>query len=161
MTMRGIECCFIATLSTDPVLKTGKNGKQFCNFSCTVAVENGDPQWANVICFGENAEQIAETAKKGDRVYVEGVLSLATWTNAEGESRSGLAVSATKVQRLGLSRVEPAKSWISLEDIPLAPRKPRRPPRTFGLFRRAKKAQKLAAQESADNGRPFDDPLDF
>jgi single-stranded DNA-binding protein len=57
-------------------------------------------QWINVICFGDTARQLTECARKGDRVYVEGSLTLATWQDGEGKPRSGLAVSAWKVEKL-------------------------------------------------------------
>jgi single stranded DNA-binding protein len=160
--MEGIEAAFCGILSTDPVLKTGKNGKPYANFSCTVSNEGGDPSWLNVICFNEAAENIAKRAKKGATVYCEGILSLASWTDSEGKPRSGLAVSATKVERLGLNgRNRPDENKPPLPSLPIALPARKRP--AFGMFRRKKKAQEPAetAQVSSDSGRPFDDPLDF
>jgi single-stranded DNA-binding protein len=34
------------------------------------------PQWVRTAVFGETAERIARTAKKGDKLYVEGNLTL-------------------------------------------------------------------------------------
>jgi single stranded DNA-binding protein len=157
--VKGIESAFVATLSKDPELKEGKNGKPYANFSCTVASENGESQWANVICFGDVSKQIAETARKGDRVYVEGSLSLAKWENSAGETRSGLAVSAWRVERIGAANL--GRNRQQNEDKPLATLPIALPAikrRKFGLFRRAKK---VIPQVSADNGRPFDDELSF
>ena len=108
----------------------------------------------NVICFGDLAETIAKDAKKGDKVYVQGAISLANWTNSEGEARSGLAVSATRAERLfGLAQQTcEAAAQPSLPIVLPAIRKKKRP--AFGLFRR--KAKKIeAATSDAGDGRPF------
>ena len=94
--MRGIESAFWGVLGKDPELKQGKTGKPYCNFGCSVTVGQDENQWLNVICFVETAEKIAESARKGDRVYVEGSLTLATWETGEGNTRSGLAVSSNQ-----------------------------------------------------------------
>jgi hypothetical protein len=104
--VKGIECAFCGVLSTTPELKQGKAGKAYANFSCVVAGEAGE-SWLNVITFNENAEELVKVARKGDSVYVHGSLSLATWQNADGEARSGLAVSAWKAEKLGMHRPEP------------------------------------------------------
>ena len=103
--MRGIETAFWGTLAADPELKTSKSGKPFSTFSVAVTIGHADDgkdvsQWLRVACFGETAEKIAARAGKSDRVYVEGSLTLNTWTTAAGEQRSGLNVAAWKVERL-------------------------------------------------------------
>lgn len=168
--MKGIECAFCGVLSTDPVLKTGKNGKNFANFSCTVSGE-ADDQRVNVICFGDISEQIAKTARKGDSVYCEGVLSLASWQNSDGEARSGLAVSAWRAEKLGnigRDRAENPRGGSSPtsgeQTFPIA--LPARKKPAFGLFRRKKKAKTSSiepdkTQDYSENERPFDDALPF
>jgi single-strand DNA-binding protein len=105
--MRGIETAFWGVLGNDPELKTSKSGKAFAQMSVVVAVGQGDDgkdasQWLRVACFGETAERLAHQAKKGDRVYVEGTLTLNTWADkATGESRTALNVAAWKCERLG------------------------------------------------------------
>jgi single-stranded DNA-binding protein len=83
--MKGIEAAFIGVLSKDPEVKHGKNGKPFCNFSCTVASESSDQSWVNTICFGSIAEELVQRAHKGDRVYVEGHLSFTAYAARQGE----------------------------------------------------------------------------
>jgi single stranded DNA-binding protein len=174
--MKGIESAFIGVLSTDPVLKTGKNGKNYANFSCTVASEAGDPQWINVICFGSIAEELAQRVRKGDKVYCEGTLTLAKWENADGEARSGLAVSAWKAEKLGCigrNRIENPRFGSAATSGDGSPEPlqasfpivlPAVKKRPFGrLLRKPKKA---IAQDSADKAqvlheRPFDDELSF
>lgn len=55
---------------------------------------------SKIACFGEVAEKIAAQAKKGDRVYVEGSLTLNSWTTANGDTRHGLNLAAWKVEKL-------------------------------------------------------------
>ena len=57
-------------------------------------------QWLRVTCFGDTAKAIAAKAKKGDRVYVEGALTMNQWNDAAGETKHGLNVAAWKCERV-------------------------------------------------------------
>jgi single-strand DNA-binding protein len=57
--------------------------------------------FVDVDVWGRQAETCAEYLYKGSPVFVEGSLKLDQWTNQQGEKRSKLAVSATRVQFLG------------------------------------------------------------
>jgi single-stranded DNA-binding protein len=57
-------------------------------------------QWLRVTCFGDTAKAIAARAKKGDRVYCEGTLTMNQWNDAQGEIRHGLNVAAWKCERV-------------------------------------------------------------
>ncbi len=104
--MRGIETAFWGVLGQDPELKTSKTGKAFASFGCAVTVGEADngkdvSQWVRVACFGETAEKLAGRAKKGDRVYCEGTLTLNTWNDkATGEVKTGLNVAAWKCEKV-------------------------------------------------------------
>jgi single-stranded DNA-binding protein len=58
-------------------------------------------QWIRIAAFGEAAEKIAAVAKKGDRIYCEGQLTLNTWADkATGEIKTGLNVAAWKSKKV-------------------------------------------------------------
>ena len=124
--MRGIETAFWAVLGHAPELRTSKTGKSYCTFSCVVTVGGADDdkdvsQWLRVCCFGETAEIRAARAKKRDRIYVEGTLTLNTWENANSETKTGLNVAAWKCEKvagIGRSRVRQAISYEPDEDEP-------------------------------------------
>jgi len=103
---RGIECAFWATLGKDPELKTSRAGTPYAGMNAVVVTGTTDEgkdvsQWLRVTCFNGTAEAIAAEAKKGDRVYVEGTLTLNTWADkATGEAKTGLNVAAWKVERV-------------------------------------------------------------
>ena len=87
--MRGIECAFMATIGQDIELKMSRSGKPFCSFGAVVTVvteEDGKDtsQWLRIGCFGEAAEKLAARAKKGDKIYVEGALTMTQWNDAHG-----------------------------------------------------------------------------
>ena len=104
--MRGIECAFWGVLGKDPELKTSKTGNPFTTMNVVVTVGASDDgkdvsQWLRVACFGDTAKAIAARATKGDRVYVEGTLTLNTWADkATGETKTGLNVAAWKVEKV-------------------------------------------------------------
>ena len=102
---RGIESAFWGVLGKDPELKTSKTGNPFTTMNAVVTVGTSDDgkdvsQWIRVACFGDTAKNIANRAKEGDRVYVEGALTMTQWNDAQGEVRHGLNVAAWKVERV-------------------------------------------------------------
>ncbi|MGO9462120.1 MAG: single-stranded DNA-binding protein [Rhodomicrobium sp.] len=95
--MKGIECAFTGVLSKDPDLRTSKaSGKPFANLNAGVTIGQTDDgkdqmQWVRVVCFGEVAEKVAASAKKGSSVYVEGSLTLSEWNDkSSGEPKHGI-----------------------------------------------------------------------
>ena len=62
---------------------------------------DGTGQWVRVGHFGDDAEELAQRLVKGTDVYVEGRLKLNTWTIQDGSQRSGLNVTAWKLEPLG------------------------------------------------------------
>jgi single-stranded DNA-binding protein len=65
--------------------------------------------WVSVAVFEEKALALAGLAK-GAEVYVEGRLSL-TWAGKDGQQRTGLSVSAWRVEVLGrIGKNRPAKA---------------------------------------------------
>jgi single stranded DNA-binding protein len=112
--MRGIEAAFWGMLGKDPELKTSKTGKAFATMNVVVTVGEADDckdvsQWVRVACFGETAERIASRAKKGDRVYCEGTLTLNTWADkTTGEAKTGLNLAAFKCEKVpGIGKSRP------------------------------------------------------
>jgi single stranded DNA-binding protein len=104
--VRGIEAAFWGTLGKDPELKTSKTGTRFATMNAVVTVDQANDgkdvtQWVRVACFGDTAEKIAARTKKGDRIYVEGQLTMTQWNAADGEVRHGLNVAAWKCERVG------------------------------------------------------------
>jgi single-strand DNA-binding protein len=102
---RGLETAFWGTLGKDPELKTSKAGTPYAGMNVVVVTGTTDDgkdvsQWLRVTCFGDTAKAIASRAKKGDRVYVEGTLTMSQWNDAQGEVRHGLNVTAWKVERV-------------------------------------------------------------
>lgn len=112
--MRGIETAFWGTLGRDPELKTSRAGNAFCRLSVAVTIgqdSNGKPntQWVRAVAFGEQAEEIAAAARKGDRVYCEGGLTLERWQTSGGEERYGLSVECWKCEKVvtGIGKRKP------------------------------------------------------
>ncbi len=114
---RGIECAFWGVLGKDPVLQTSKNGNPYSGLNVVVVTGQSSDgkdvtQWLRVTCFGDAAKALSASAKKGDRVYIEGTLTMTQWSSATGEMRHGLNVAAWKAQRvasIGTHRAK--KEW--------------------------------------------------
>jgi single-stranded DNA-binding protein len=85
--MHGIEAAFTAKVGTEPELKTSSTGKPWLAFNA--AVGSGDEtRWLRVAAFGDRAQELANDLHKGDKVYVEGRLTLRT---CDGSKHRGVA----------------------------------------------------------------------
>jgi single-stranded DNA-binding protein len=85
-----IEAAFFGSLGRDAEAKTSKTGKPYLRAGVRVGDGEG-AQWVNVTAFDEKAIAVADKFVKGSRVYVEGRLSLDTWTAEGGEKRTSLS----------------------------------------------------------------------
>jgi single-stranded DNA-binding protein len=104
--VRGIESAFWSTLLQDLEVKTSAGGRKYCNFGCAVVTGKADngkdvSQYVRVACFGEAAETLAARAKEGDRIYVEGSLTMSQWNTADGQTRHGLNCAAWRCEKVG------------------------------------------------------------
>jgi len=99
--MSGIECAFVARTGTDAELKTGQSSGKAWGTVRAVVGSGDTEQWVQIVTFGEGAHALLEGLQKGARVYVEGKIKLDTYTGKDGTPRSGLKVSASKIERLG------------------------------------------------------------
>lgn len=86
-------------------LKFIPNGTALCELGVAVNTRkkegdqwvDGDPQFYDVTCWRELAENVAETVEKGTRVVVVGKLNFRTWETDQGEKRSKVSINADEV----------------------------------------------------------------
>lgn len=98
--MKGIESAFVATVEQVSLKISQKTGRKWLSMSVVVG-EESEQQWVKVAAFFGHIEEIVSTPR-GTKVYIEGKLKLHTWQDEQGYGRSGLAVSASLIQPLGL-----------------------------------------------------------
>lgn len=101
--MRGIQAAFTGKLDQDAELKTSKAGRPWASFSVAADddAERESTTWVRVVVFGEMATRLYPELKKGTEVYCEGRLRLESWTGRDGRERTGLSVTANRVDVLG------------------------------------------------------------
>jgi single-strand DNA-binding protein len=103
-----LEVAFTGALGTEPELKTSAGGKPYCNVA--VAIANGEQTvWLRVACFGEVAQDFAGRAHKGDRLAIEGRLTLNSYTAKDGSARTGFNVVASYVRLVEIGRRRPSR----------------------------------------------------
>jgi single-strand DNA-binding protein len=119
----GIECAFIGQLAADAELKTYQGDKPMG--AVRVGVGTGEnTQWIGIVTFGDRAHQLVQGLQRGNRVYVEGRLKLETWTSKDGVQKSGLKVSAWKIEKLaqiGANKSAPANGKQTTTATPARP----------------------------------------
>lgn len=70
--------------------------------------EDGDPTFLDIVCFGKQAENVAESLSKGDAVIAFGRMKEREWTTDAGEKRTSFQLVADAI---GLSLAfHPAKT---------------------------------------------------
>ncbi|AKX52171.1 hypothetical protein AKN92_07635 [Thiopseudomonas alkaliphila] len=86
----------IGHIGGDPTTTAAANGTSITNFSVAtgeswIDKNTGQRQerteWHRVTCFGKIAEIIAQYAKKGTRIYIEGKNRTREWTDEQGIKR--------------------------------------------------------------------------
>lgn len=106
-----IDAAFVGRVLDTPEIKTSAGGKPWT--AIRLACGDGEnTQYVRVVLFGEMAQQIAASADKGCKLYVEGSIRLDRWKGAAGEERSGLSLTASKAEKVGTSAIgrnKPAK----------------------------------------------------
>jgi single-strand DNA-binding protein len=96
-----ISATVTGNLGKPPELKTTRSGKQMASFSVasTYSPKNGEPTttWVDIVCFDDQAEQVAGRLNKGDRVCVTGRLELEKFQRKDGTEGSALRMIADEV----------------------------------------------------------------
>lgn len=97
----------IGNAGRDAELRYTATGRSVANFSMAVnrrwQVNNEwqeETEWFNVAAWGQQAENVANSVRRGARVFVEGRLSTREWTNQSGVTRTSLDVNAFRVINL-------------------------------------------------------------
>jgi single-stranded DNA-binding protein len=93
----GINCSFHGFLVADAERRTSAAGRTWVRLRVGVGRAEA-VQWTRVVALGETVDA-ASTLKRGDRVYVEGRLSLDKWRRSDGAEKYGLSIVASKIER--------------------------------------------------------------
>lgn len=132
-----IRASLYGRLGGDPVERQTRNDAEMVTVSLAVSAGRPDAdeetQWFNLIAFGRAAKDLARHAK-GDLVGCMGPLTKNRYTAHNGQEREGWSLTV--------------ESIVSARTV-----------RPGGGRKRAETAKPAPAGASADNGRPFDDPI--
>jgi single-strand DNA-binding protein len=112
--MNGAEATFIGNMTRDPELRYGQSGKAWLtgsvavNKRITVAGEAKETTtFINWKAFGDLAENMAASFRKGTRVIVSGTFETDEYTDKEGVKRSSLV--------LVVNEAGPSVRWATAE----------------------------------------------
>lgn len=112
-------------LVVEPEIRFSATGKAWGKFrvACNDRQKAADGSWTDgdttyltVICFGRQAENLAESVRKGDTIMASGVLQQREWTDDGGVTRRDFDLKADQVAVSVLWH--PAKTPKALEDSP-------------------------------------------
>jgi single-strand DNA-binding protein len=107
--VKGIEAAFVGRLGQEPELRTSQSGRPWLRLSVAVG-QDDDLTWVSTAVFDDRAQELAGHLHKGDKIYVEGRLTLRTWEKT-GQTQTGISIAAWKVEKLGaIGRNKPPKA---------------------------------------------------
>ena len=98
--MIGITACFTGCLGKDAEIRNARDGAPWASFPVAVDPKPGDETaatWVRVAVFGNTVTPLTPRLIKGALVYCEGRMTLGTWTDRNGQAKSGLNLSAWQV----------------------------------------------------------------
>jgi single-strand DNA-binding protein len=95
----------IGHAGNDPVLRSTKSGKSVLNLSIATNLRRKDgPEettWHRVVFWDRLAEIVNSNVRKGSPLYVEGTMSMSSWTDKDGTERSRTEINARELLLLG------------------------------------------------------------
>jgi single-strand DNA-binding protein len=100
---RGVnKAVLIGNLAADPELRTTASGTRVATFKLATSRRQGaaaaQTDWHRVVAWDRVAELVERSsARKGDRVFVEGPLEYRTWQDAAGRTRQVTEINAHEV----------------------------------------------------------------
>jgi single-stranded DNA-binding protein len=134
---------FFGTCREGATLKTSKKGHAYVQIP--LLVSNGRDQCGypaqetvRLVAFEGLAGRLSKTLRKGDEVRAEGTIKFERWNDREGFQRTGLALIASKVEKIGAEIVKQAKPASAprkkrrLNEYMLSALEPREKPRIVG-----------------------------
>jgi single-strand DNA-binding protein len=110
------EVTLVGNVTRDPELKFTNGGQAVADFGVAYNTrkktnsgdwEDGEPQFFDITCWGQLAENVAESIQKGNRCVIVGRLEQRTWETKEGDKRSKVSVVAEEVS--------PSLRWATCE----------------------------------------------
>lgn len=120
----------VGNLTRDPELKSLPSGQKVCSFSVATNRTWKDAQGArqeaadyhNIVCFGRQAETVAQWMKKGSQVYVEGRMTTRSWDDKDtGKKMYRTEIIAENVQfgsKSSGNTANPASPKASQDSVP-------------------------------------------
>jgi len=96
-------------LADNPEVEYTSNGFPLCKLNViNLSPKKVDGEWEDVetyipgiVVWGAKAEELAENCKEGDKVLVDGKVTVREWEKAEGDIRYFLEVTAQNVEYFG------------------------------------------------------------
>lgn len=118
----------IGNVTKDPEMRTTTNGHKVLTLGVATNERWKDKssgedkersEFHNIVLWGELAEQVAKSVKKGNRAYVSGRVQTRSWETKEGQKRYTTEIIAETFNLLGV-RNPIVESSISMDGAPRA-----------------------------------------
>lgn len=112
------EATVIGNLTRDPELRFTQAGLAVCNASIAVNrrwLNKSTNEWEekvsyfDVTVWGQQGQNVADSLRKGDRVFVNGRLEQRSWETDSGDKRSKIEIVAEVVG--------PTLEWVTVTEI--------------------------------------------
>lgn len=102
--MNGIQAALEAKLTADPEARYTPSGKFVLQLAAQVVEQrqqDAPPTWIRISVWEQMAELLQHELVRGSTIYAEGRLTLNRWRGSDGGEKSGLNLSAQRLDVIG------------------------------------------------------------
>lgn len=108
--------CLIGRLTRDPELRTFDSGDALCSFTLAVNIIKDKTAFIPIQVYGEKANLMAKTLRKGHQISVQGRLDQDTYTNQNNEKKTVTYVKLDSFDYLEKKETETAQNEQTTEN---------------------------------------------
>ena len=97
----------VGRLGNDPEVRTTTNGAKVCSFRLATREreKQGDAwveavEWHSIVCFGRDADNLAQYKKKGDELAIVGKMKTRSWEK-DGVKMKSTEIIADRIEYVG------------------------------------------------------------
>jgi single-stranded DNA-binding protein len=118
-----IQALATGTVSTPPTSRTTAAGRPWATFTLRVQAGGSSSSFVSVAVFAPDLVDAVLALAEGAAISVQGRLELREWTGRDGQSRTGLSITASELMALKAPepRQRASKPAVAPREVPFGP----------------------------------------
>lgn len=96
--------CIVGNIGQDPEARKTADGKAVVTLRIAISEGKDRTTWVTVVCWDKSAELVSQYCAKGDKIGIEGRLSVREYENKSGAKVTATEIVASRVTLLGTKK---------------------------------------------------------